>query len=68
VLKRSDELVRLPVEDERLDAIRRNLAAEEEVRRLELRLSEARARERGQSDKAGSLLGKIRARMIESEK
>lgn len=68
VLKRSDELVRLPVEEERLAAIRRNLAAEEEARRRELRLVEKSDRIRGQSQKALGILGIIRGRVVESEK
>ena len=68
VLKRSDELVRLPVEEERLAAIRKKLAAEEQARNRELGLPEPKEQQPAGSAKGGSLLGKIKARISESDK
>lgn len=68
VLKRSDELVRLPVDEQNLVAIRRRLEEEEQARNRELGRTGMRDQSQAHGAKAGGLLGKIRARISESEK
>jgi len=68
LLKRSEDLVLLPVEEEQRAALRRRLTQEALDRDVELRMAEGRTREQGQRGLAESLLDKLKNKIGEIEK